>query len=96
MTIDDYIERRNAIQLRAEPLGKETADRCWTELGVANRHIERVLDGVFPMVPGVEREIVQCFKRVEREFFSKDDDSDTSSGGMQPSRVGPGCWVVKP
>ncbi|MDE1871811.1 MAG: hypothetical protein KGI06_06255 [Candidatus Micrarchaeota archaeon] len=65
-TIDDYIERRNAIQLRAENRSKEAADRTWIELGVANRHIQRVLDGVLKL-PMVEVEIEKCLTRVERQ-----------------------------
>lgn len=63
MTIDDYIEQRNEIQLKAEALGKETADKCWAELGVANRHIERVLNGELRLAV-VESEIQQCFRRI--------------------------------
>lgn len=64
-TIDDYIERRNAIQLCAENRSKEEADRIWVELGVANRHIQRVLDGVLKLSM-VEGEIEKCLTRVER------------------------------
>lgn len=64
-TIDDYIERRNAIQLRAENRSKEAADRTWVELGVANRHITRVIEGIFPLRL-VEDEIEKCLTRVER------------------------------
>lgn len=67
MTIDDYIKQRNDIQLRAEGISKEVADRCWTELGVANRHIERVVDEVLPLHI-VSNEIESCFARVRREF----------------------------
>lgn len=67
MTIDEYIERRNALQLRAENVDKETADRCWIELGVANRHIQRVLDGILTL-NFVEDEIERCLQRVAKEF----------------------------
>ena len=49
MTIDDYIERRNEIYLAAEAEGEAEGDRAWAELGVANRHIDRVLGGVLPL-----------------------------------------------
>jgi hypothetical protein len=67
MTIDDYIARRNQIQLKAEAIDKETADRCWAELGVANRHIQRVLGGQLPLRI-VSDEIEKCFRRVTKEF----------------------------
>lgn len=66
LTIYDYIEQRNDIQLKAETLGKELSDLCWTELGVANRHIERVLNGVLPL-RFVEGEIIRCLKRVSTD-----------------------------
>jgi hypothetical protein len=68
MTIDNYIEQRNDIQLRAEGVGKELADKCWVELGVANRHINRVIDEELPLSI-VEDEIQKCFYRVKRELF---------------------------
>ena len=67
MTIDDYIERRNAVQLRAEALGEETAKRCWVELGTANRHISRVLNEEFRLEQ-VEGEIERCLRRVKRQL----------------------------
>lgn len=63
--IDGYIERRNAIQLRAENRSKEEADKTWAELGVANRHITRVIEGILPL-PLAESEIENCLTRVER------------------------------
>ena len=66
-TIDDYIEERNAIQLKAEPLGDKEANKCWAELGVANRHITRVLDGMFEL-GDVEKEIEACFHRVRKMY----------------------------
>ena len=73
MTIDDYIEQRNELYLKAEsvdsatgtPFGKKgpLADLIWTELGVANRHIERVLNGKIKL-KFVEKEIDACLKRV--------------------------------
>lgn len=76
MTIDEYIEQRNAIQLKAEPgnqcnkivdrqEAERFAQRVFTELGVANRHIERVLKHAIPL-KAVEGEIQSCFRRVEK------------------------------
>jgi hypothetical protein len=64
MTIDDYIEQRNAIQFKAEAISEEIAAKCWIELGVANRHIERVLNGLLSL-PIVEQEIIRCLQRVD-------------------------------
>lgn len=60
MTIDDYIAKRNTIQLDAEMRG--AGDAMWRRLGVANRHITRVLDGTLNLTPVVEREIVSCLE----------------------------------
>jgi hypothetical protein len=65
MTIDDYIAERNKILLSMEDT--PDADRCWVELGVANRHIGRVLDGTLRL-EAVEAEINQCFRRVRKTF----------------------------
>jgi hypothetical protein len=78
MTIDDYIDRRNEIQLHFEPgnpgnphegrlPAEKFANEVFAELGVANRHIARVLDGVLPL-SAVAREIEQCFERVEKKY----------------------------
>ncbi len=64
MTIDDYINKRNEIQLEAESRGEETGRRCWAELGVANRHIEAVLRGDLTLTPGVRSEIERCLEEV--------------------------------
>jgi hypothetical protein len=64
MTIDDYIEQRNALYLKAENISKEAADTVWAELGVANRHIDRVLRGKLFTLPQVEKEIQDCLQRV--------------------------------
>lgn len=58
----ELIERRNAIQIASGD-----SDRCWQMLGVANRHILRVIDGEFTLVPGVVREIEACFERTIKE-----------------------------
>jgi len=63
MTIDDYIEQRNAIQFKAELISEEAAAARWIELGVANRHIERVLAGEMQLTPAVEYEIADCLRR---------------------------------
>lgn len=60
--LDELIERRNAIQIASGD-----SDRCWQMLGVANRHIMRVIDGEFTMTPGVLRDIERCFERTIRE-----------------------------
>lgn len=76
MNIDDYIEERNEIGLLAEPgnAGNKIPDqkeaeafaqRIWMELGVANRHIERVLKGTMSL-SAVEGEIQSCLKRVRK------------------------------
>jgi hypothetical protein len=64
VTIEDYIEKRNEIVFSAESVNKELADVVWTELGVANRHIERVIDGVYPL-QFVEKEIDTCLFRMK-------------------------------
>ena len=63
MTIDDYIERRNKIIFSADAISKDFADKIWTELGVANRHIQRVISGVC-LLHFVENEIRECLVRV--------------------------------
>lgn len=64
MTIDDYIQQRNELQLIAEDTCSyssiDCADEMWVRLGVANRHIERVLTGQLPLTPGLEEEIQRC------------------------------------
>lgn len=62
-TIQRLIDKRNFIQQLAGHRGKETADRVWTELGVANRHITRVVEGEMRLTPAIENEIEQCIKR---------------------------------
>lgn len=62
-TIERLIDKRNYIQELAESRGKETADRVWAELGVANRHITRVVEGEMRLTPAIENEIEQCIKR---------------------------------
>ena len=66
-TIDDYIEERNELQLKAEGINKTIADNCWAELGVANRHIARVLSGEFRLEV-VENEIIKCLSRTRKMF----------------------------
>jgi len=64
-SIDDYIDRRNEIQLRAEAKGNAAGAAKWTELGVANRHIARVLEGTLPLTPELEHEIESCLRRAD-------------------------------
>ena len=63
MTIDDYIAQRNEIYFDALSKYEQFGELVWSELGVANRHIERVVKGTFQLHM-VEREIVACLERV--------------------------------
>ena len=67
MTIDDYAEQRNAIYMKAHAKGEEIGDKCWVELGTANRHIDRVIGGLLKLTQ-VEDEITACFRRVIKEL----------------------------
>lgn len=60
MTIDDYIAKRNEIQLTAEAKGIKAGREQWTRLGIANRHISRVLEGILSLTPAIETEIQRC------------------------------------
>lgn len=51
-------------------MGQSIAARCWIELGVANRHIARVVDGEFHLAV-VELEIQQCLRRVKQELETR-------------------------
>jgi hypothetical protein len=64
--VDELIERRNAIQLKAELFGDTYANECWSRLGVANRHIQRICQGELTLVPGVRKEIEDCLERVQK------------------------------
>jgi len=61
-TIDDYVAKRNEIQLEAENIGDDAAAKMWSRLGVANRHIERVVSGRLELTPAVAAEIERCFE----------------------------------
>jgi hypothetical protein len=63
MTLDDYIAERNRIQLEAEAIGEEAGIERWVRLGVANRHIQRIIYGKLSLTPAVEEEIVECLRR---------------------------------
>jgi hypothetical protein len=63
-TFDQLCERRADIQIRGESIGK--GDECWERLGVANRHLQRLSDGIFKLSPAIAHEITNCFARVER------------------------------
>ena len=65
MTIDDLIQKRNQIQLTAETISEDIAQECWIKLGVANRHLERVIGGVFSLFPALEAEIDCCLMRAQ-------------------------------
>lgn len=73
MTLDDLIEERNEIQFLSEGHSEDEAIECWTRLGVANRHIERVVTGVLPLTPAIELEIAECFQRVREWQKGKQD-----------------------
>lgn len=60
-SIDDYCEERRDILLACGD-----TDECWKMLGVANRHIERAINGTLPLVQGVRDEIEACFDRTLR------------------------------
>lgn len=65
MTIDDYIKRRNGIQRKANTLNESVSKSCWARMGVANRHIDRVLSGKLELAPGVEWEIERSLRDTE-------------------------------
>ena len=60
MTLDELILMRNAAQCDAEDCG--LGDDMWTRLGVANRHLSRLVCGELTLTPAVEGEIVQCIR----------------------------------
>jgi len=66
--IDQYIRRRNEIQLKAEQEGETEGRIMWSRLGVANRHIERVLGGALVLTPAVEAEINRCFEFAQKSL----------------------------
>lgn len=80
MTIEDYAEERNIIFFTAQSLGKEFEDRIWTELGVANRHINRVVNGVISL-QFVEREIEKCLQRTKNIVDEKKAEGETKNEG---------------
>lgn len=65
MTLDDYVQQRNEILTAAENAG--TGNDMWIRLGVANRHIYRVVHGILPWNIRVEREIAECLERCRKE-----------------------------
>jgi hypothetical protein len=86
MTSDEQLaalcEKRKDIQLIAENTDEDTAAECWTRLGVANRHIERIFNGILPLTPGVLHEIEACFYRVETWLNSKKSQAGMGKSGM--------------
>lgn len=69
--IDIYIQKRNNIQLCAENISEEVAQVCWSHLGVASRHIVRVVQKVISLTPAVEQEIKDSFARAEQYLADK-------------------------
>lgn len=66
MTIEQWIERRNALQIRAEGRGSTMAETCWARLGILNRHITRVVSGQMALTEGLEREMAMCLDDAEK------------------------------
>jgi len=75
-TIDSWIMLRNEVQFEAENMGEAVADECWRGLGVANRHIIRVVDGLLPLTPVLEREIEDCLERTGAWLKGLDETAD--------------------
>jgi hypothetical protein len=67
--LDYYIAERNKIQLDAEKKTPNIANMCWIKLGVANRHIERLIAGL-TLTPAIGDEIAGCLERT-REWLEK-------------------------
>lgn len=63
MTLWELVDRRNDLLFAAEDISKAFGDHVWAELGISTRHIDRVINGVFPLQV-VEKEIVKCLDRV--------------------------------
>ncbi len=57
--IDALIEQRNAVSLEAEAISDGMGAAVDVRLGVANRHINRVLTNQTALTPGIEAEIVR-------------------------------------
>jgi hypothetical protein len=57
--IDRLIACRNEIQLLAESI--DCGDECWVRLGIANRHLERLVSGTMELSRGVEDDVSRCF-----------------------------------
>jgi len=62
-SLDDYIEERNRLFLAALSISNTFSDRIWTELGVANRHINRLIKGTLQLNM-VRQEMDRCFEKV--------------------------------
>jgi hypothetical protein len=63
LSIDDLIEERNKLHLEAEAVSEQCAQRRWIELGVANRHIARVLEGHLQLTRGFDALDVRRWRR---------------------------------
>jgi hypothetical protein len=59
-TIDYWVGARNEVQFEAEAVSESMAKTCWERLGVINRHITRVVSGLIPLTPGLEKEMQDC------------------------------------
>jgi len=66
--IDLLISRRNDLQFQAENINEVTAEKCWTLLGVANRHIERLVGKTLPFSNSIKFEVEKCFERCVSEM----------------------------
>ena len=71
-TIDDIVEERNRIFLIVENLGGlndyDKQNFFDSDLGIANRHIKRVVEGKFSLIRGIRIEIRDCLERAEQSI----------------------------
>ena len=65
-TIDYWVGARNEVQFEAEAVSESMAKTCWKRLGVINRHITRVVSGLIPLTPGLEKEMQDCLDRTRQ------------------------------
>ncbi len=59
-SLDDLVERRNSLQIASQD-----SDAMWQRLGIANRHITRVVNGILT-IEQTRHEIVDCLDRAEK------------------------------
>ena len=73
-TIDDIVEERNRIFLIVENLGGlndyDKQNFFDSDLGIANRHIKRVVEGKFSLIRGIRIEIRDCLERAEQSIVA--------------------------